>query len=79
MASITISDLHPDELEHQLTALADDEKVIIQGGWAGVAIGAAALGLAAYVAFTTEKDRVHHRDVAYDVIHKQKGHAWSFL
>ena len=48
--------------EDCLIPLTEDEQDCIQGGWVGVALRAAALGATLYQSFTTEKERMEHRD-----------------
>lgn len=65
---ITIADLSFAEENNEMMALIDDEQMLIHGGWVGLAIGGAGLALAGYCAFTTEKERMQHRNAAKRVV-----------
>jgi hypothetical protein len=86
MATIAIADLHPSELENEMITLADVDQTHIQGGGIGAAIvggaAVATLGVTAYMAFTTEKERIRHRNAVVSKakeIHNRKGEWWSFV
>jgi hypothetical protein len=50
------------ESEDALVTLSEDELDDIHGGVLGVVMGIAAFGIAGYQAFTTEEERIRHRN-----------------